>query len=211
MLLGLLALALPTVVFADSVTVIPVDNPSFETLPSGGLDVDCGHGCHFSRAAIPGWSGGDGQLRPSVGHDGLFDTFAPRDGRTSAYSNGGAISQQVGATVQDGLIYTLTLEIGRRNDVAFAGSADLLVGGRRFMATGATPRPGHWSTFTATFVGTSANAGDSITIQLNSSGVQGNFDSVKLTASPVPEPGTLSMLGVGLIGLAGLVRRRFKL
>jgi hypothetical protein len=45
---------------------------------------------------------------------------------------------------------------------------------------------GNWSTFTATFAGTTADAGKSITIQLNNAlGVaQANFDDVRLEAVP---------------------------
>ena len=38
----------------------------------------------------------------------------------------------------------------------------------------------------------------------------GNFTSLELAPDPIPEPGTLLLLGTGLIGLAGVVRRRKK-
>jgi len=194
-----------------------VHNPSFEDL-GGPLDQSCGHGCSFRFGSIPHWALSDfsnsGQFHPSTGPHGIFATFAPNDGHISAFSNGGTISQKVG-TVQAGLIYTLSLEIGHRRDEGFAGSADLLVGNTTFMAMGTVPRPGHWSTFTARFTGTAANAGDPITIQLKAPGAvpghsQGNFDSVKLTTTVIPEPGTLGLLGTGLIGLAGLARRKLR-
>lgn len=36
----------------------------------------------------------------------------------------------------------------------------------------------------------------------------GNFIFVNSTASPTPEPSTLSLLGIGLLGLAGIICRR---
>ncbi|HLH18953.1 MAG TPA: PEP-CTERM sorting domain-containing protein [Bryobacteraceae bacterium] len=201
------ALLLAPCGFSD---IIPVNNPSFETLPAGGLNMSCGTGCAFSVAPIPGWNSGTGvgQLMPSVGPGGIFNTFAPNDGTVSAYSNAGTISQVAGATVQPRTIYTLTVDIGRRTDTAFAGSAALLVGGQTFLATGTPPTPGNWSVFTATFTSTPAQAGDTITIQLSSSGIQANFDSVQLVATPVPEPGFFALAGIGVAGLWACARRR---
>src|SRR5437016_6281920 len=81
---------------------ILVNNPSFETLPPGGLPIGCGPGCSYSIAAIPGWNNGgnSGQFQPGVqaGYFAYFNTLS--DGPTSAYTNQLSISQTVGATVQ---------------------------------------------------------------------------------------------------------------
>jgi len=194
--------------------VITVTNPSFETLPTGGLpDGGCGTGCSFSTGvAIPGWTNVEffsGQLQPGtqLGNHTMFDSLP--DGITTAYANSGTIEQTVGAKVVDGATYTLTVDLGQRHDTAFTASADLLVGSTMFAATGSTPSPGGWSTYTATFTGTAANAGETITIQLNSSGLQANFDNVRLTASStVPEPSSMLLLGSGVLVLVQGLRRK---
>jgi len=189
-------------------TDITVNNPSFETLPSGGLPEDCpGPGCHFSRGPIPGWGGAGGQLQPGTQVNNFSEFNSVPDGITTAYSNGGAITQVVG-TVEEDEIYTLMVDIGLRKDTSFTGSAGLQVGSRMFPATGDTPAPGDWSTYTARFVGTPANEGQTITIQLNSFGVQGNFDDVRLTETPVPEPSSMLLLASGVLGLAQVLRRK---
>ena len=194
-------------------TVISVDNPSFESLPIGGLPFGCGTGCSYSIGAIPGWTGvgSFGQFQPgSV--DGNFTYFnSVPDGSTVAYSNGGTISQIVVPTVQNGVTYTLQVDIGARNDFPDTGTADLMLGGTTCAATGSAPSPGDWSVFTATCTGTAADAGDPITIQLNSSGDQGDFDEVVLSDNlpATPEPSTLILFGTGLLGLAPFRRKLF--
>jgi hypothetical protein len=111
-----------------------------------------------------------------------------------------------------GVVYTLQADLGWRNDLpTFLGSADLLVNGNQYFATGAAPAQGNFSNFTATYTGLAADAGDSITIQLNTPGEQGDFDNVRLSsgiASVVPEPGSLGLLAAGLTGLFAVARRK---
>jgi hypothetical protein len=198
----------------DPLGPITVLNPSFEILPSVGLSHACGTGCFFSVGLIPDWNSSaplsSGQFQPGT-QDGNFRNFsALSNGITSAYSNGRSsiISQTVGATVEVGVPYVLMVDLGQRNNffLGFRASADLLINGVKYMATGTPPTRGHWSTFTATYTGLSKDVGDSITIQLNGNGAQANFDNVRLDA--VPEPSFYGVVGIGLAGLLAFARRK---
>ena len=172
-----LALALPAAAaWAGSVTVA---NPSFETLPSGGLPFtndgsgvpgSCGAGCSFSTSNIPGWtnSGGtNGQFSARIDYHGnlrYFD-YVP-DGNTVAYSNGGSISQLLAATAVAGRVYTLTADLGVRHDDIDPGFIDLRVGEVDTYAVGVSPLPGAWSTYTSTYRATAADTGRAITVVL---------------------------------------------
>ncbi len=204
-LLTLAAVAAAMSAVPASAVTIAVANASFETLPPGGLPNGCGTGCSFSSGAIPGWitTGATGQFQP--GSAGFYN-FVP-DGLTVAYSNGGSITQTVGATAVAGRTYTLSTAFGVRNDIANPGSIRLLVGANTIFATGIAPTPGNWATYTASYTATLADAGSAISIELVSPGSQGGFDNVALTAVPEPASWALMIGGFGLTG-AALRRRR---
>jgi hypothetical protein len=193
--------------------VITVNNFSFETLPADGLPFGCGGSCLYSTEAIPGWSitgAATGQFQPGtqLGDFAQFSTLS--DGNTDAYTNAGTISQTVGDTVQSGVVYTLMVDLGMRNDLPFGASMDLLVNGNVYSGIGITPTAGNWSTYTATYTGLAADAGDAITIELVSSTSQGDFDNVQLSNSltATPEPALTGALGLSMLGLMGFFRRK---
>jgi len=130
-----------------------------------------------------------------------------------AWSNGGTISQTVGPLSVAGDTYTLTVEqSGTRNDgYANLGQTYLQIGTNDVLATGTYPTiPGNWSTYTASYYVSPANAGEQITILLSSPGVQGMWTDVALS---VPEPTTssLAFFTAGIAGVLGMLRRKFKL
>jgi hypothetical protein len=190
-------------------------NPSFEMLPTGGLPFGCGANCSYSVDAIPGWdnSGVSGQFQPGAGAGNYTYFNSLSDGPASAYTNdaGGTISQLVsGLTVQSGVTYTLQVDVGDRNDVASTASVDLLINGHTYVASGSLV-PGGWSTFTASYTGQAADAGDPITIQLNGAGPQANFDNVRLMdaqSQVLPEPSAFWLLGTVIVAIAGQRYRR---
>ena len=216
-------------VWAGSIAVI---NPSFEILPPGGLPTDCsegyGPGCSYNLiiaygdddTTIPGWHGTNvhdtyvygayyiGQVHPGTPSPDFFELS---DGPTEALTTG-TIYQTVGATVQSGLNYTLYVDIGAMPRLPHYGFADLLINGNRVLATGVGPTPGYWSTFTASYTGSDADAGKAITIELFAAErIYGFdhiafFDNVRLESTP--EPVSAGIVAIGLMGLLVLARRR---
>ena len=203
-------LVLAAVLAASAAQALTVLNHSFEQLPGGGLPFGgCGTGCSYSDGAIPGWSitGQGGQFQPGVG-SGNFSYFnSLPDGPTVAYSNGGTIWQTVAETAQAGATYTLLAERGNRKDLANPNSIALYIGAHAIFATGIAPTEGNWATYAVVYTVAVGEAGLPIKIALSALGAQGDWDNVRLTATPLP--GALPLFATGL-GIASLVRWRRK-
>ena len=134
---------------------ILVNNASFETLPSGGLPILGYLGASYSDAAIPDWvgTGYSGQFQPGgpsgTVPNGYYNSLSA--GPTEAYiATNEVISQTVGATVHVGVTYTLLVDIGARLDLPFLGTADLLINGVQYDATG-VENLGGFATYTVSF------------------------------------------------------------
>jgi hypothetical protein len=213
-----LTVLLGPAIFANPVFV---NNFSFETLPAPVIlhTTNCvGAGCEYTVAsenAIPGWTSSSpadqGQFAPGVSSGNTNYYNSVPDGSFVAYANAGNLTQMVG-TVLPNTTYTLSVSLGLRKDFPTLGTAELFINGTAYTATGVTPTPGNWATFTATY-NSSAHPGDvgmPITIELVSNGVQAGFDDVVLNANAVatPEPSPMALMGIGVIGLVVVARKK---
>ncbi len=94
--------------------VVPVANPSFETLPTRNTSIGCSTNCQFDQGVVPpGWMftsgttnlGFFGQLQPGPPTNTTYFSSVP-DGITVAWSDeaGSIIYQNVGTTTGAGVI-----------------------------------------------------------------------------------------------------------
>lgn len=195
-------------VFALPITVL---NPSFETF--NALNNACaGADCAFNVAAVPDWQGGfvTGSFRP--GTNTLYFDSLP-DGIIVGYASDGALSQTVSETVQDGVTYTLLVDLGNRKDLNPFGSISLTIGGNApIFGTGPAIPEGGFATYTVSYTGIPADIGKSIQISLFAGGTGAFYDNVRLSNSltapePIPEPSSIALTAMGC-GLLAVVRKR---
>jgi hypothetical protein len=197
LLLAVLALALPTAVFAGS---------GVDYTNSGGTLSGTNSGLSLSGSvliAVNGLNGG-----------GLItgNNLGTLEFSTGALSSG---SLQMGGTFAAGGSFTITGNgtSGIPNGTLFTGSFSGPVTWTLMTLSNGT----HNYTLSGTLSGWngSGTANQGVTVQLTINTGKGFFNgSTNISSGDtnivVPEPGSLSLLGTGLIGLAGVIRRKLK-
>ncbi len=208
---------------------IALTNPSFETLPAGGLTTIWSGG-NYETGVVSGSyvsnPGHIGQWQPNTGAGGVIGSVP--DGVTVAFAGGPTpggnyLAQDTLTTIQSGATYTLQVDVGWRTDELW-NAPDIALetctgsySGCTILAEqlATTPTQGGWSTDTLVWNATT-DAGDELYVYLinngppaGASGEQADFDDVLLgiNNASVPEPATMALIGIGLCGIAALTRR----
>lgn len=184
-------------------TPVIINNASFEILSPVGLP-NSDPPCFYSYGPIPDWS--SSAASGQVILNGYSGNPAAIDGSYLAWAEGsGSIWQDVGTAVA-GTTYMLNVDILHRTEYAMGGMISLNIGGTE-VATGIGTDNGFgtWNNWTAIYTATAEDEGKTVTIVLShngSSGSQADFDNVRLDASAVPEPASVSLMGIGALSMA---------
>jgi len=200
----LLALALPILAFATSTNQVDVTN-------SGGTLTGTTSSMTLTNSTLIAVNG----------YDGLGLITGSNLG-TLNFSTGALLTGnlQTGATFAGGGSFSIATNgtQGLPNGVIFTGTFDGPVTWQLFTLSNGTHNYELSGTITGVLiVGNQKINVVGVTVQLTVNTGKGYFDgsttisSGDTNISVVPEPGTLGLLGTGLVGIAGLVRRKLKL
>ena len=206
LLLAVLALALPLAAFANSSSIDFTNSGGTLSGGSSGLSLS-----GSTLIAVNNWFGSSGIITGSLGSFSF--TTGPLlsgslSGGNATFANGGSFTINGNGTngLPNGVIFS----------GVFAGNSPVQL--QEFSA-GST----YWYTVSGTIQGTLSSGSKTFnttgaTVQLTvftHKGPLADGGSVSISSGDtnivVPEPGTLSLFGTGLIGLAGLVRRKLNL
>jgi hypothetical protein len=197
-LLALLAMALPLAAFASS---------SVDFTNSGGVLSGTSAGMSLSGSELIAVNGLNGGGLITGGLGGVSFT-------TGSLISGGSL--QMGGSFNGGGSFTITGNgtDGIPNGTIFNGTFSGPVTWTLITLANGT----HNYTLTGSIVGTwyTGSTVDGATVQLTINTGKGYFNGSTNISSgdtnivTVPEPGTLGLLGTGLIGLAGALRRKLK-
>ncbi len=218
--LGILCVLPTAPVFSSPITIT---NPSFEIHDPFNrpcISTNC-----YNITDPVGWTRANGPFQGQFAPDSTFFlNLSLPDGSVVAYSNGGSLYQTLaGQSAAANTGYLLQVAIGRRFDCCnglangIPGIPDtpammdieLRAGGvaGTLLAINtidirAIPL-GSFANFSAFFAGAPAPPAGNLTIVLNTTGIEGLFDNVRLdslTSTQVPEPGSVTMV-LAAIGL----------
>lgn len=201
-----------------------ITNPSFETPTLADGDYS------FTLSGWSQWADhGSGFAIVANPDTNAYSSGSPADGSNmlaiNAQANsafGFVVYQNIPVTLVSGTIYTLTVAIGNRISGhatdnfkieldAHDGSGNSQLA--RYDGLGSSLMADSWTDKTISYTATAADAGKTLTIFLGVDTAAKtysqvtDFDHVRLTSAPIPEPGTITLLAAGLLACAWRNRR----